>query len=396
MGVQLGTLLLVPVAVMAQDLPVLTPPLADSPAVVPVEPLPASSTPTDGAAPQVPAAEQPVPVPNNNMRPVSTVSPPPIVPRDYAASSYILGAGDRIELDVYGFEEYTGSLVVLPDGTITLPLVGKIPAAGRTTDQLEQELTVALDRVLVTPYVSVTLSELRPIVINVSGEVHRPGPISLQGPAGVDRDINNPDRNPNSFRNRRTSGPPSVSEALIQAGGVMQTADIRDVVVMRSLPNGQTVRTNVNLWDSLWSETLPDDMLLRDGDLVFVPRLAAGDTLDTRLLARSTLSPDVIRVRVVGEVTNPGEVPVPPNSSLSSAVAIAGGPTEDAKLSEVAFVRMNDGGEIEQEVVDLSNLVDNYQVQDGDVVVVPKSTTTSVLDFAARLLSPLNFLFGIF
>jgi polysaccharide biosynthesis/export protein len=168
------------------------------------------------------------------------------------------------------------------------------------------------------------------------------------------------------------------------------------VVVMRSLPNGETARIKVNLWDALWSETLPEDTLLRDGDLVFVPRLEAGEIADSRLLARSSLAPETVRVRVVGEVTRPGEVPVPPNSSLSSAVAIAGGPTDDARLSEVAFIRMNDAGEIEQELVDLSSLVDTYQVQDGDVVVVPKTTSGSALDFAQRLLGPLGFLFGLF
>ncbi|MEM9164808.1 MAG: polysaccharide biosynthesis/export family protein, partial [Cyanobacteria bacterium P01_F01_bin.4] len=309
---------------------------------------------------------------------------PITVPADYAASSYLLGPGDQVEVSVYGYEEYTGPLSVLPDGTITLPLVGKVPAAGRTIDQLARELTVVLDDILVNPYVSVTLNSLRPVVVNVSGEVYRPGPVQLQGAVRT-----------NVTGASSSDGPPSVSSALVQAGGVTQTADIRDVVVVRALPNGETVRTKVNLWDALWSESLPEDMLLRDGDLVFVPELAEGDIINRRLLASSSLSPDTVRVRVVGEVTRPGEVPVPPNSSLSSAVAIAGGPTEDAKLSEVAFIRMNDAGEVEQEVVDLRDLVDTYQVQDGDVVVVPKTTTGSVLDFAQRLLGPLGFVLRI-
>lgn len=324
-----------------------------------------------------------------------TISPPPIVSPDYASSAYLLGPGDRIEVSVYGFEEYTGPLSVLPDGMITLPLVGSVPAAGKTTAQLAQDITVVLDRILVTPYVSVTLNDLRPVVINVSGEVYRPGPVRVQRGTEV-ASLGDVQSNARQSNNAPIGGSPSVSEVLIQAGGVMQTADIREVVVMRALPNGETVRTRVNLWDSLWSETLPENLLLRDGDLVFVPRLAEGDSLDNRLLARSSLSPDTVRVRVIGEVTSPGEVPVPPNSSLSSAVAIAGGPTDDAKLSEVAFIRMNRSGEIEQSVVDLSNLIDEYQIQDGDVIVVPKTSTGSVLDFASRLLSPLNFLFRLF
>ena len=341
-------------------------------------------------APAEPAAQPAQPVPAVSAPPVyspTPYSPAPIVPSAQASSSYLLGPGDRIEVSVYGYEEYTGPTSVLPDGTLTLPLIGKVPAAGRTTDQLAQDLAVALNQILVNPRVSVTLDALRPVVVNVSGEVYRPGPLQLQGATRIG---NNQNGEGTSY------APPSVSQAIIQAGGVTRTADVRDVVIVRSLPNGQTVRTQVNLWDSLGSETLPEDLLLRDGDLVFIPQLAAGETLDSQLLARSSLSPETVRVRVVGEVTSPGEVPVPPNSSLSSAVAIAGGPTDDAKLSEVAFIRRQDNGEVVQEVVDLSNLVDDFQVQEGDVVVVPKTNTGSVLDFAQRLLGPLGFFLNLF
>lgn len=320
---------------------------------------------------------------NPSADPSPSTIPTAVGPVGRDPSEYLLGAGDRIEVSVYGFEEYTGPLSVLPDGTISLPLVGNVPAAGRTTDQLAEELVIVLDRVLVSPYVSVTLNSLRPVVVNVSGEVYRPGPVELQNATNV------------ASTGAASYDSPSVSEALVQAGGVTRTADIRGVVVMRSQPSGEITRTRVNLWDSLWSETLPAELLLRDGDLVFVPSAADGSTIDSRLLARSSLSPDTVRVRVVGEVTRPGEVDVPPNSSLSSAVAVAGGPTEDAKLRKVTFVRMNNEGVVEQEVVDLRNLVDDYQVQDGDVVIVPKTETGSALDFAARILSPLNFLFRV-
>ena len=351
---------------------------------------------SDQALPTLAPTAQPTPTaqPVPTMQPLPTAqpvapvySPAPIVSSEQAAASYLLGPGDRIEVSVYGYEEYTGPTSVLPDGTLTLPLIGKVPAAGRTTDQLAQDLTVALNQVLVNPSVSVTLDALRPVVVNVSGQVYRPGPLQLQGATRIG---NNQNGEGTSY------APPSVSQAIIQAGGVTRTADVRDVVVVRSLPNGQTVRTQINLWDSLGSETLPQDLLLRDGDLVFIPQLAAGETLDSRLLASSSLSPETVRVRVVGEVTSPGEVPVPPNSSLSSAVAIAGGPTDDARLSQVAFIRRQENGEVLQEVVDLSNLVDDYQVQDGDVVVVPKTNTGSVLDFAQRLLGPLGFFLNIF
>jgi polysaccharide biosynthesis/export protein len=87
---------------------------------------------------------------------------------------------------------------------------------------------------------------------------------------------------------------------------------------------------------------------------------------------------------------------VPPNSSISSAVAIAGGPTEDAQLSRVAFVRMSEVGEIQRETLDLRDLTDSYQVQEGDVVIVPKRGSASFIDLAGRVFSPLGVILNLF
>jgi len=88
-------------------------------------------------------------------------------------------------------------------------------------------------------------------------------------------------------------------------------------------------------------------------------------------------------------------VQVPPGSSVSSAVAIAGGPTEDARLSRVAFVRMNEQGAIERHMLDLRNLSDTNEIQDGDVIIVPRRRDTSFLQMVTRVLNPLGSLIGI-
>ena len=119
-------------------------------------------------------------------------------------------------------------------------------------------------------------------------------------------------------------------------------------------------------------------------------RALIGDAIDRRTVANSSLAPSTVRVKVVGEVVRPGEVEVPPDSSISSAVAIAGGPTEDAQLSNVSLVRQDETGQILQEDVDLSNLVDSYQIQEGDVIVVSKRGYLSVIDGIGRVLNPLN------
>ncbi|MEM6869024.1 MAG: polysaccharide biosynthesis/export family protein [Cyanobacteria bacterium P01_C01_bin.121] len=307
-------------------------------------------------------------------------------------SGYILGAGDQISLSVIGYPEFTGTTAVLPDGTVTLPLIGPVRTAGITQNQLTAVLTEQMKAYLVDPVVSVSLAVMRPVVVTVSGEVHRPGPLQLSGLSNSNTTtINGNNVTESSTNSRLTTQPavPTLSSALLLAGGVTRDADIREVVVRRPLPNGQMQVLTFNLWEAIASEVGLADLSLRDGDSIFIPTLI-GDAIDRRTVANSSLAPSTVRVKVVGEVVRPGEVEVPPDSSISSAVAIAGGPTEDAQLSNVSLVRQGETGQILQEDVDLSNLVDSYQIQEGDVIVVSKRGYLSVIDGIGRVLNPLN------
>lgn len=300
-------------------------------------------------------------------------------------STYILGSGDQVDITVFDYSEFTGAKVVLPDGTITLPLIGTVSAAGKTTEQLAQELTNRLASLLVKPVVTVNLTVLRPVLVNVAGEVQRPGPIQLRSLTTTNLTVGS-----NTIR-----GVPTLSTALTEAGGITQNADIRQVT-LRRYGAGNSQPITVNLWDAISSDNAPPDLVLQDGDSIYVPRLTEDKAVDRRLIARSSLSPGTVRVRVVGEVKKPGEIQVPPDSSLSSAVAIAGGPTVDARLRQVAFIRMNDQGKVARQIVDLQNLTDTYQVQDGDVIIIPKKTSSSIIDGVGRVLSPFAGLLRLF
>lgn len=325
---------------------------------------------------------QPAVLPSVGLPPISSVS----------TTQYVLGVGDQISLSVIGYPEFTGNLVVLPDGTVTLPLIGPVRALGLTTSQLSGLLSTQLRRYLVDPVTSVSLSVRRPVLVTVAGEVHRPGPIQLSSGSSLGGDVL-------SASSTMSAGPdtalgdrqalPTLSSAVLLAGGVTRDADIRQVMVRRPGASGGEELLMLNLWEVVTSGMGTADVALRDGDSIFVPRLQ-GDEIDRRAVAGSSLAPSVIRVKVVGEVVSPGEVAVPPNSSISSAVAIAGGPTTDARLSNVSLVRQTDAGQIEEQKIDLSHLVDDYQVQDGDVIVVAKRGYLSVVDGVSRMLNPLN------
>lgn len=310
-------------------------------------------------------------------------------PDNSSTDDYILGVGDQLEITVFDYDEFTGPKEVLPDGNIIMPMIGQVNAVNKTAEELERDLTERLQTLLVNPVVTVNLQSLRPVVVNVAGEVQRPGSIQLRGAAATGSGTTAP---------TTPSGPGqslTLANALIAAGGITSNADIRRIVVTRYRPDGAAVPETINLWDAIRSEQAAPLPVLRDGDSIYVPELPANAEIDRRLITRSQFAPATVRVRVVGEVTQPGEVQVPPDSSVSSAVAIAGGPTQDADLSEVSFIRLNASGRVEPQQLDLRNLMDTNQIQDGDVVIVPKRNSSTVLDLANRLVPPLSFLFNL-
>ena len=314
--------------------------------------------------------------------PNRSFSAPPLQPGQ--TSRYILGAGDVLDIKVFGYEEYTGTQVILPDGTITLPLIGKVIAGDETPERLTQTLTGRLNQFLVNPVVNISISKLRPVRVNVAGEVYRPGPVQLQSLSPV---------NVSSSTSQVLF--PTVSEAISLAGGITRDADIRRVVLKRYAPDRESEPITMNLWDALRSENGPGDLVLLDGDSLYIPKVEATlNDVERRVLARATFSPKVVRVRIGGEVRNPGEIQVLPDSTLSSVIAIAG-PTEKAQLKRVVFVRMEATGKVERRVLDLRELTDNEQVQDGDIIFVPKNNARNVLDIAGDVLSPLGVLLNL-
>ena len=98
--------------------------------------------------------------------PVASVAPP-------AENSYRLGAGDKIRVSVFGEPNLTGEYQVDGGGTVTLPLVGRVKAAGLTSDELKKSLERNYREYLKAPDVSVAILNYRPFYI--VGEVNRPG-----------------------------------------------------------------------------------------------------------------------------------------------------------------------------------------------------------------------------
>lgn len=103
---------------------------------------------------------------------------PPLA--DTQVFPYRLGPGDQVRIITFGEEQLTGQFRVNDSGSIAVPLLGVVPAAGHTVDQVQHEIATALieKKLIVSPSVSVEVTAFRPIF--VLGEVIRPGEYPYQ------------------------------------------------------------------------------------------------------------------------------------------------------------------------------------------------------------------------
>ncbi len=311
-----------------------------------------------------------------------------------ALETYTLGPGDQLRVDVLVNDEVFADpidQIVLLDGSLTLPWVGKITVAGLNPIQAEAKIVNAYSRYIRTPQITFQLLQPRPIRVGIVGEIKRPGGYTLQ--------VNSEAGEGSEASESRTRFWPSVTQAISNAGGITRSADVRSVIVKRE---GVSELIQVNLWDLVESGDLRQDVLLRDGDQIFIPTAQAIDNAEVIALANTTFAPEAITVNVVGEVPSPGSFSVAPDTLLNEALLTAGGFNARSRTSRVELVRINPNGTVSQQRVkiDLAQDVNNEQnpiLQEGDTIIVGRSGLAATADTAELIFSPLTNLFlGIF
>jgi polysaccharide export outer membrane protein len=155
----------------------------------------------------------------------------------------VIGVGDLIAVDVLGDEKMSGQWHVLPDGTLTLPLLGPVQAVGKTSQDLARDLEVQLKQLITLPKVSVFIQESQ-ISVSVIGEVKQAGAVSLATPA-------------------------TVLQALAKAGGLTEFADTSGIYVLRT-DNGKTQRIRFKYSALIDAEPAASSFMLRTGDVLVV------------------------------------------------------------------------------------------------------------------------------
>lgn len=345
---------------------------------VPATPSATGINPTPGALPaQTPVAASPA---TTNITPLDL------------GEMYTLGAGDRIHLDIFNVPEYTGERRVLVDGTVNLPLVGNVSVKGMTLKQSGEAIATAYKNYLRDPVVTISLLAPRPLRVSVSGEVNRPGSYAVPFSLRTDGEEEGETRWP------------TVTQAVQLAGGITQIADVRQVQVQRPQLSGPAQVINLDLWALLQGD-LQQDLTLRDGDTILIPKATRIDPAEATKLATASFSPAIIRVNVVGEVIRPGVVEIPPNTPLNQALLAAGGFNQRrANKRNVELVRLNPDGTVSRREVPINlaqgiNEQSNPMLLPNDVVIVGRSGGAKVSDSLSGIMESVGRFFpllGIF
>lgn len=246
--------------------------------------------------------------------------------------------------------------------------------------------------------------EIRPINVVVVGEVARPGPYAVaggtQGTGGATGAVTGAATG--VAVGGGEAGPPTLTKAIQVAGGIRASvADIRAITIRRTTRSGQPRLINVDLWELLRTGDVTEDVLLQEGDIITVPTATAVDPAESAALSEASFSPNTIVVNVVGEVQNPGAIPVPPNTPLNQAVLSAGGfNNRRARKRSVQLVRLNPNGTVSRREIDVDlaqgiNEANNPILRNNDVVIVRRSTVAAIGDTLETVLSPITNFLGI-
>lgn len=159
--------------------------------------------------------------------------------------SYQVQPGDLLHVQVWREEGLDQEVLVRPDGGFSFPLAGDISAVGRTVEELRQEITDRLERLIPGLVVTVSVREINGNKVYVLGQVNNPGEFVM---------------NPRI----------DVVQALSIAGGTTAFASTNDIFVLRR-ENGRQVALPFQLNDIVRQRNLDQNILLESGDVVVVP-----------------------------------------------------------------------------------------------------------------------------
>jgi polysaccharide export outer membrane protein len=247
-------------------------------------------------------------------------------------NNYVVGPQDVLAITLYDQQDLSGKYTVEADGTFTFPLIGRLKAGGLTLRQVEQTLRTQLsDGFFRNPQVSVAVEQYRSQRVFVVGEVRAPGTYAIVGDMTLIEVL----------ARAGSATEQAAGEALIVRSG--SAAGNAGPVLPEEKGGAKVLHVDIK---ALQSGRLSDNMTLRDGDTIFVPRAEL--------------------VYVFGHVHSPGAYRVQRGATVLQALSLAGGVTDRGATGRVRIARVveNKKTEIRVKLEDV--------VLPGDTIIVPE------------------------
>ncbi len=343
-------------------------------------------------------------------------------------TTYILGPGDALEVELQDVPEYSGVFSIGPDGTMYLPRLRGLYVEGLTVEEFRYFLVQQFKTYVRNPQVYVRPVAYRPIRVYVGGEVRRPGYYYMAGEQTLDDStaVNTPlsaslsqanlgglDTTSVSLRpriNTQAIRMPTVFDAIRAGQGVTPFSDLANVSVTRRQPlsaGGGKIRANLNFLSLITEGDESQNIRLFDGDMIIVGRSPVVLREQILKAAETNLSPSLIEVFVSGRLQNAtvvgnqgrGSVQLPQGSSLNQAIAAAGGP----KLlrGNIEFLRFNRDGSTDRRLFsyDMAAAAGSHKnpvLMTGDVIRVNNSMLSASVEVLNEITGPVLSLYSLY
>lgn len=162
---------------------------------------------------------------------------------------FTLGPGDQISVSVWRNSDLDRTLIIGPSGIINFPLAGEIDASGKTTSQLNKEITARLSKYITQPYVAVNINTVASRKIHVLGQVRSPGTFNY-----TDRI--------------------AVWEGISKAGGFTENANKLKYLLVRIKENDAYISVQSLDFQKIFENgVLQGEYYLKNGDIIYVPEV---------------------------------------------------------------------------------------------------------------------------
>ena len=237
---------------------------------------------------------------------------------------YRLGPGDVVRVTVYQSPDLSLETRIGETGIISYPLLGSVRLGGLSVTQAERAIADGLrsGNFLRQPQVSLLVVQVRGSQVSVLGQVNRPGRFPIE------------------------TADMRLTDLLAMAGGISSSG--ADTITFVGTRNGQPIRRELDLPGIVRSERRADDVVLQNGDVVYVERAPV--------------------VYIYGEVQRPGAMRLERGMTVMQALATGGGLTQRGTEKGMRIHRKGTDGKVQI----LQPSMDD-PVRDGDVVYVRES-----------------------